>query len=114
MAHLASLALQRPQASQGVSIALKATRLAYARGDELEADRLAVRYLTHAGYDPTAMLTFLKKLHTRLMDRSHYLQRGIVRPQYAFTHPYVPERIRAIKEALFDVADYLDYLNTPE
>ena len=99
-------------AGRGVAVAIQSTQLAYARRAELDADRLAVKYLRLAGFDPQAMLTFLKKLN-ELPDRgSRYMPRGIVRPQYALTHPFIPERIRTVKEELYDVADYIDYLNT--
>jgi predicted Zn-dependent protease len=40
----------------------------YSRDQELEADRLGVRYMTAAGYDPDAMVSFFRKLdaYTRL------------------------------------------------
>jgi hypothetical protein len=60
------------------------------------------------------MLTFLEKLQRLHREDSHYLPRGVVRPRYALTHPYIPERVRAVKEALYGVADYIDYLNTPD
>ena len=112
-AQLATLAAHQAEAARGVSVAAQAATLAYARQDELEADRLAVKYMKAAGFDPKAMLTFLEKLHELDRRKSHYLPRGVIRPQYALTHPYVPERLRAVKEALFGVADYIDYLNTP-
>jgi hypothetical protein len=59
------------------------------------------------------MLTFLEKLRSLDRDKSHYLPREVIHPQYALTHPYVPDRLRAVKETLFGVADYIDYLNTP-
>lgn len=111
---LASLAAARGAAGGGLSVAARAAQLAYARQDELEADRLAVKYLKAAGFDPKAMLTFLDTLHDLHSDRLQYLPRGVVRPQYAMTHPFVPERILAVKEALYGVADYIDYLNAPE
>lgn len=111
---LAALAARQGEASQGIGIAGRAAQLAYARQDELEADRLAVAYLRSAGFDPRGMLRFLKKLREVNREAVHYLPRGIVRPYYASTHPFVPERIRTVKEELFGVADYLDYLNTPE
>ena len=110
---LATVAAGQGQVAGGVGIAAQAAQLAYARDDELEADRLAVKYLKAAGFDPKAMLTFLETLHEEDRGQSHYLPRGVVRPDYALTHPYVPDRIRGVKEALFGVADYLDYLNTP-
>ena len=75
---------------------------------------MAVKYLKAAGFDPKGILTFLEKLHALHADETHYLPRGVVHPHYAMTHPYVPERMRAVKEALFGVADYIDYLNTPQ
>ena len=111
---LASLAARQGTAAQGVSIAAQAAQLAYARQDELEADQLAVKYLKAAEFNPRAALTFLEKLQHVNEDKTTYLPSGVVRPRYGLTHPYVPERIRAVKEALFGVADYIDYLNTPQ
>lgn len=111
---LASLAAARQGSSaRGVGVALQAARLAYAREDELEADRLAVKYLKASGFDPKAMLTFLARLHKLQQSKTRYLPRAVIRPQYGMTHPFIPERIRAVKEELFGVADYIDYLNTP-
>ena len=111
---LASLAARDARATHGLGVALHAARLAYARQDELDADRLAVRYVKAAGFDPAAMLRFLDRLHDLHEDELHYLPRGVTRVQYAMTHPFIPERIRAVKEELYGVADYVDYLNTPE
>ena len=113
LAQLAALASRQGQAARGVSAALLTAQLAYARQDELEADRLGVKYMKLAGFDPKGILTFLEKLYELDRGKVRYLPRGIVRPHYAMTHPYVPERLRAVKEALFGVADYIDYLNTP-
>lgn len=110
---LATLATGRGEAIRGVGVAMRAAQLAYARQDELEADRLGVKYMQAAGFDPKAILTFLQKLRELDRDNTRYLPRGVVRPQYALTHPYVPDRMRAVKEALFGVADYIDYLNSP-
>lgn len=110
---LASLATRQAQATQGISLASQAARLAYAREDELEADKLGAKYMKAAGFEPKAMLTFLETLDAVNDAKNQYLPRGFVRPQYALTHPFVPERIRAVKEAVFGVADYIDYLNTP-
>ena len=113
LVQLATLAARQGPAAQGVGIASQAARLAYAREDELEADRLGAKYLKAAGFNPKAALTFLEKLHASDSSQTHYLPRGVVHPQYALTHPFVPERIRAVKEALYGVADYVDYLNSP-
>ena len=109
---LAVIASRSPNAV-GATIAAQAARLAYARQDELEADRLAVQYLRAAGYDPTAMLRFLDTLQeVHLEHKPRYMPR-LTRPQYALTHPFVAERQRTVKEALYGVADYIDYLNSP-
>lgn len=113
LAQLGALAARQGDAARGIGIATQSAQLAYARQDELEADQIGARYMKAAGFDPKGMLTFLEKLHQLEQSKTHYLPSGVVRPQYAMTHPYVPERLRAVKEALFGVADYLDYLNTP-
>ena len=114
IAQLATLAARQPTAARGASVAIRAAQLAYARDDELEADRLGVKYMKAAGFDPRGMLTFLAKLHDLDRGNIRYLPAGVVRPQYALTHPFVPERLRTVKEALFGIADYIDYLNTPQ
>lgn len=114
-AQLLQLAIlaSRNRAAANAGIAIQAARLSYARQDELEADRLGVKYMRAAGFDPKAMLTFLETLQGVNQDRApHYMPR-LQRPQYAVTHPFVPERERAVKEALYGVADYIDYLNSP-
>jgi len=45
-------------ASMGANLALKR----YSRAEELEADQLAVRYMTRQGYDPQALISFFTKL----------------------------------------------------
>ena len=114
LVQLATIAARQSDAAGGITVAAQAAQLAYARDDELEADKLAVKYMKAAEFDPKAMLSFLNTLHTLDQEKSHYLPRGVVRPQYALTHPYVPERLRAVKEALYGVADYIDYLNTQD
>jgi predicted Zn-dependent protease len=114
IAQLATMAARQGEAARGLGVAARAAQLAYARQDELEADRLGVKYLKAAGFDPHGVLTFLEKLRELHHGKLHYLPRGVTRPQYAMTHPYVPERLRTVKESLYGVADYMDYLNTPD
>ncbi len=113
LAALAAVAARDGRAARGVSTALRAARLSYARQDELEADRLAVKYLKAAGYKPEALLTFMETLRKDRRGKTTYMPRGVVRPHYAMTHPMVAERVRTVKEAIYGVADYIDYLNTP-
>lgn len=114
LVQLATLATREMNALRGTSVALHVAQLAYARQDELEADRLAVKYMKAAGFDPKACLVFLEKLQHSDSEKPHFMPRGVVRPQYALTHPFVPERLVAVKEALYGVAEYIDYLNAPD
>ena len=114
LAQLAAIATREVSAAQGLSVALQMTELAGAREDEQDADKLAVKYMKAAGYDPLGILTFMDTMEKVNDDKARYLPRGAVRPQYAQTHPYIPERKLTIKEALYGVADYIDYLNVPQ
>ncbi len=79
--------------------------LGYSREDELLADQLATRYLKSAGYDPYAMITFLKKMQD--IDR----RKPLGPKTYAKTHPYIPDRIRVVKQELDKKMDFDDYIN---
>jgi MAF protein len=79
--------------------------LGYSREDELLADQLGARYLARAGYDPQAMITFLKKLQ-------EVTKRAPLQPKSYFkTHPYVPDRVRAVKGELGEKMNFDDYIN---
>lgn len=79
--------------------------LGYSREDELLADQLGARYTKLAGYNPYAMVTFLKKLQE--INRRMPLQPK----SYFKTHPYVPDRIRVVKQELGEGVDFNDYIN---
>lgn len=79
--------------------------LGYSREDELLADRLGTRYCKLSGYDPHAMIKFLETLqevnrHKPLRPRTYYK-----------THPYVPDRVRVVKQELGEGIDFDDYIN---
>lgn len=79
--------------------------LGYSREDELLADQLGARYAKLAGYDPHAMITFLNKLQD--INRRMPLQEK----SYFKTHPYVPDRIRVVKQELGEQISFDDYIN---
>lgn len=79
--------------------------LGYSREDELLADQLATRYLKLAGYDPYAMITFLKKM------QDYDKKRPLGPKTYAKTHPYIPDRMRIVKQELDKRMDFDDYIN---
>jgi predicted Zn-dependent protease len=79
--------------------------LGYNREDELLADQLGTRYAKLAGYNPREMVKFLVKLEETN-------RRKPLRPRSYFkTHPYVPDRIRVVKQELGDSINFKDYIN---
>jgi len=67
--------------------------LKYGRDDELESDRIGVRFMVDAGYDPNAMIA--------VMDILAQASGGSKRaPDFSSTHPSPGRRIDTIKEAI--------------
>jgi len=79
--------------------------LQYSREDEIEADKLAVKYTRLAGFDPKAIVTFLEKL------RKIQYEKPIERAHIYKTHPYLADRIKNVKEEINGVIDFKDYIN---
>lgn len=103
------LVSQAPGSTGGVGAAADAAftelLLGYSREDELLADQLGARYSKSAGYDPHGMIKFMNTLqdiqrHKPLRPRTYYK-----------THPYVPDRIRVIKQELGERIEFDDYIN---
>ena len=72
----------------------------YSREDELLADRLGAKYAYKAGYDPYAMISFLKQLEGSEKEKVGF---GFLR-----THPYISQRIKMLEmqiQAIVDKAD---------
>ena len=70
-----------------------AYNLPNSRKDELEADRLGLTNLARAGYEPTAMISFMQKL----------TQQGGSTPTILSTHPATSDRIVALQKQLNSV-----------
>ncbi len=79
--------------------------LGYSREDELLADQLGTRYAKLAGYNPRAMITFL----TKLQDINRRMP--LAERSYFKSHPYVPDRIRVVKQELGEQIGFGDYIN---
>jgi MAF protein len=79
--------------------------LGYSREDELLADQLGARYTKLAGYDPHAMISFLEKL------ADYNRRKPLTAKNYFKTHPYVPDRIRVVKQELGEKIGFNDYIN---
>jgi len=89
----------------GTNYALANVLLAYSREDELLADTLGARYAKRAGYNPRAMIDFLENLRQKKKEepiRAKSLYR---------THPYIADRIVAIKKELGEPLTFSDYVN---
>jgi len=93
------------QVGNAADVAFTEILTGYSREDELLADQLASRYAKLAGYDPHGMISFLKKLEE--INRRKPLQPK----SYLKTHPYVPDRIRVVKQELGERIDFDDYIN---
>lgn len=81
--------------------------MSYSREDEALADRIAVKYLKEAGFNPMAMIDFLKKLQKVNKEAP-------IRPyRYYRSHPYIADRIRMVKQELTGEIEFKDYMNKP-
>lgn len=66
--------------------------LKFGRNQESESDRLGVRYMAEAGYDPHGMMEVLQVLHEA--------SAGPRQPEFLSTHPYPETRIRTVQDLL--------------
>ncbi|MBN1870200.1 MAG: M48 family metalloprotease [Candidatus Omnitrophica bacterium] len=82
----------RQIASMSSNVVMSLVSSAYSRRDEYEADRLGVKYLRLAGYDPEAMIQTLELLEKE--------SKGINAPIILRSHPYIPDRITAVKKEI--------------
>ena len=75
-------------------VAAQFLTLSYSRGQEEEADDLGIRYLSKAGYDPSALSSMLTSLalQTSLDSRLAGQSSGRV-PEWASTHPDPARRV---------------------
>lgn len=93
------------RARHQANMAITELMLSYSREDELLADRLAVKYIKKAGYDPKSMLTFLNRLKELDLKEKP-------RPYNIFrTHPYLSDRIRVVREVVEGRISFDDYIN---
>lgn len=100
-----SVASGSADAAVGANALFTTVFLAHARGDEFQADKLGVKYLKAAGYDPNAMLGVLKRL-----DKKH--RKDPDQPMVYFrTHPYINERMAIVNKEITGQLDFKGYLN---
>lgn len=98
------------EVARASDIAFGQIMLGYSRKDELDADRLGVRYAQRAGYDPAGAVNFLEKL--KEIERKKPLKP----PNYIRTHPPISSRIEAVRmesSSGISFEDYIDSLGAP-
>ncbi|MCM8799055.1 MAG: M48 family metallopeptidase [Candidatus Omnitrophica bacterium] len=93
-----------PETIRRTNSALDMLMLSYSREDELMADRLAVRFMQRAGFNPEGAISFLEKF-------KEIKRKEPIRPLYGRTHPYINERIRAVREEIYGEISFEDYMN---
>jgi len=102
---VASIASQDIDVVAGVNTMLASVFYGYSRQDEFESDRLAVKYMQKAGYNPQGMTEVLGILRKE--------QEKAPRQQvnYFRTHPYLPARVAVVNETINGKIGFQDYLN---
>ena len=102
---LVAVAPTSGEVGNAADIAFTELMLGYSREDELLADQLGARYAKLAGYDPHGMVTFLEKL------QDNNRRKPLAPKSYFKTHPYVPDRVRVVKQELGEGLSFDDYIN---
>jgi predicted Zn-dependent protease len=83
-------------AAQGLDAVYNIVSLGYSRKDEYEADRLGAKYSFKSGFNPWSSLTALEKIKKE--EGPNWKVMGYFR-----THPYVEDRVAALKVAIPEV-----------
>ena len=91
--------------SRGMDLAFTSLFLEYSQADELQADRLGVKYMKLAGYNPSAAITFMERL------RNDVFKRPSRQFSYFRTHPYFADRIRLLRQQAEGRITFDDYIN---
>ncbi|MDP8212991.1 MAG: Maf family nucleotide pyrophosphatase [Candidatus Zapsychrus exili] len=94
--------------AKGVGVAIGSLFAEHSLADEFEADRLAVKYLTKAGFNPEGAIQFLDKLKKE--------QENAPRRKFSYwrTHPFIAKRISNINKEIEGELVFRDYLNLTE
>ncbi len=95
----------RTQAKSSVAIAQ--LMMANNRQAELEADKLSVRYLEEAGFDPKAAV----KVIDRMLEKQ--LKGEVRHYRYFRTHPHASERKAMLNKEIEGEFGFDDYINIP-
>jgi predicted Zn-dependent protease len=90
-----------PVLLQGTQLAALGFLRAFSREEEFEADQLGARYVSRAGYDPHAMVSFLRKLQAHSDLEATMLGQATRAERFDFlaTHPNTADRIDSAIDA---------------
>ena len=105
---LAVVAARDGQTVAHTNEAITQLMMSYSREDEFEADRLSVKYLKKAGFNPDGAvesLAQLRELRKKGVDRRYIDYRS---------HPYLSERIASVRSEIKGYADFDSYINLPD
>lgn len=90
--------------ASGVNLALTSLFTEHSQKAEFESDRLGVKYMQKAGYDPKEMIKFLEII------KKENAKEPIRRFSYWKTHPHVTKRIAVVNQEITGQMKYRDYL----
>ena len=93
-----SIVVGQPIITNAASVGLQGVLSAFSRSEELEADRLGIRYINKAKYDPGGSYRFLDRLN-QLTKVSSKNDSDIISSIFA-THPKPIDRIKVSKESI--------------
>jgi predicted Zn-dependent protease len=82
--------------------------VSYSREAEVEADKLSVRYVKKAGFNPESVINVLEMLQALRKEGP------IRRYMHYRTHPYLSERLAKAKIEVRGKMDFDSFINLPE
>jgi predicted Zn-dependent protease len=94
-ATIAAAALGSAAASQIIGTGTNLYMSSYSREQEAEADKLGIRYLARAGYDPMAMADFLDTMENYIQVSQALKGKDAPRFNYFSSHPDTDQRVIA-------------------
>ncbi len=97
-------AVAAPEVAGGTNLALNTIFTEYSQEDEYEADKLAIKYMKKAGYDPHEMITFFEKLQKEEEESP------IRTKSYWKTHPNATKRMANVRKEITGKLEFRDYV----
>ena len=97
--------IQSRQKGEQVEASQKMSFAGFSRQQEIDADRIGIRVIARAGYDPSGAARFLTSLGRSSALRAELLGRPTdAKPDILATHPSTPERIAKALQAAREIS----------